>query len=67
MMFQIKNEPNGYLLEVYTELGGKLMVEAADIERESIVKCLCCKHCLPPAERIDGKMCNESECNYEEA
>lgn len=32
----------------------------------SAVNCLCCKHCLPPAERVNGKMCKYDTYNGEE-
>lgn len=32
----------------------------------SAVSCLCCKHCLPPAERVNGRMCRYDTYNGEE-
>lgn len=29
-----------------------------DKERNKIVNCLCCKHCLPPNKRINGELCS---------
>ena len=29
-----------------------------DKERNKIVTCLCCKHCLPPSKRINGELCS---------
>ena len=37
-----------------------------DRETAGIVNCLCCKHCLPPAQRKKG-MCELNECKFEEA
>lgn len=34
---------------------------------ESIIECLCCKNCLPPGERKDGKMCKLTKCKYDPA
>lgn len=42
------------------------MMEELGREREMTVQCLCCKHCLPPLQRVDGNMCELEECNYEE-
>lgn len=32
----------------------------------SAVSCLCCKHCLPPSERINGRMCKYDTYRSEE-
>ena len=37
-----------------------------DEETAGIRNCLCCKHCLPPAQREKG-MCKLNECKFEEA
>lgn len=29
-----------------------------DKERNEIVNCLCCKHCLPPNKRVNGELCS---------
>lgn len=34
---------------------------------DNTTQCLCCKNCLPPYERIGGKMCRLQECKYEPA
>lgn len=38
-----------------------------DYNEKRIIKCLTCKHCLPPSSRKDDKMCNKDSCSFEEA
>lgn len=38
-----------------------------DEEAAPIINCLCCKHCLSPFERENGRMCRLDECKFEEA
>jgi hypothetical protein len=32
----------------------------------SVVWCLACEHCLPPAERIEGRMCPYEQLDFDE-
>ena len=33
-------------------------------ESELLVRCLCCKNCLPPLLRPDFKFCNLNSCDF---
>lgn len=35
------------------------------ITNSLVVKCLTCKHCLPPSRRNDDRMCNKNICSFE--
>lgn len=48
-------------------LAKKSKTYLTDEETKQTVECLCCKHCLPPGEREDGKMCNLKKCKYNPA
>ena len=39
----------------------------SDYNEKRIIKCLTCKHCLPPSSRKDDKMCNKDSCSFEKA
>ena len=38
-----------------------------DEEAKPVINCLCCKNCLPPIKRTNGKMCNLQACIFDPA
>lgn len=43
---------------ILDQIGQNYIIEMVDKERNQIVTCLSCKHCLPPSERINGELCS---------
>lgn len=64
-------DENGYTedresyLSLQNELNDVRVEYLTDTETKSIRDCLCCKNCLPPSQREDGRMCKLNECKFE--
>ena len=60
----VGHEKYGSILEEVEKAKARFLT---DEESQALRNCLCCRNCLPPIERIDGKMCLLPKCKFEPA